>query len=212
MAVSTAPPPAAAQESADPATLVLVRPGDAGPATDLIGFEALVGGETIPVASDFGFLQEAGDGYAIRAVRTRTGPEGFEALPCEGGLAPSELTAAFEGAYACEGEIPVPISYQPETGLLLPNLLDPNGVWEGEQFFVSGLMSIKIDAATPVSLPAEALTPLSTTVPETLDGLAGRVAPAPVQASGACGEDVAVFFPLAGLPACADAALFGPSE
>lgn len=199
---------ALAQQAGEDTTLVLVRPGNGGPATDLIGFEALVGGETIPVATDFGFIQESGDGYAIAGVRTRIGPEGLTALSCEGGLAPAALAGVFEGAYACTGEVPVPVAYQPANGALLPNLLDPNGVWEDDAFFVSALMSIRIRPARPVALPADALTPLAGAVPDTLDGLAGRVAPPGVQASGACGDAVAVFFPLAALPACADATLF----
>ena len=198
----------AQQADADEATLVLVRPGNGGPAADLRAFEVIVGGETIETASDFGFLQESGDGYAILGVRTRIGPDGLTSLPCEGGLAPASLTGAFEGAYLCTGEIPVPLSYQPKTGVLMPNLIDPNGVWEDDTFFVSSLMSIRVTPARPVGIPAEALRPLTEEVPDTLDGLTGRVAPPAVQASGACGDDIAVFFPLAGLPACADAGFF----
>ncbi len=208
MAVSVALTGAASAQD-DPSTLLLVRSGDGGPATDLVAFEALVGGETIATATDFGFIQESEDGYAILGVRTRIGADGLEAKSCTGGLAPAELPGVFEGAYACTDEIPVPLSYQPKNGdKLLPNLLDPNGVWEEETFFVSALMSIRITAAKPVALPADALRPLSQRVPDTLDGLVGRVAPPHIQASGACGEDVAVFFPLAGLPACANADLF----
>ncbi len=195
-------------QNADQATLLLVRAGEPGLARDLTAFESLVGGETIETATDFGFLQKSEDGYAILGVRTRIGANGLEAMRCEGGLAPATLDGLFEGAYACEGEIPVPVSYQPESGKLLPNLIDPNGVWEEEAFFVSALMSIKITPAIPISAPAASLVPLVETVPDTLGGLTGRVAPPHVQASGVCGENVAVFFPLAGMPACADASLF----
>ena len=190
------------------ATLVLVRGDDAGASPDLVAFESLVGGETIPPATDFGFIEASGDGYAILGVRTRVGPEGLEAKSCEGGLAPADLKGVFEGAYACTDEIPVPLSYQPENGKLLPNLLDPNGVWEDEAFFVSALMSIRVSPAIPVSVSADDLRPLTEDAPGSLDGLAGRVAPARVQASGVCGDNIAVFFPLVGLPACADADIF----
>ena len=189
-------------------SLILVRAGDAGPASDLIAFEAMVGGETIEIATDYGFVQKSGDGYAILGVRTRIGADGLTALSCEGGLAPSSLTGLFEGAYACTGEIPVPLAYQPGSGKLLPNLIDPNGVWESDTFFVSKLMSIKVTPAVPVSLPASAVTPMTADAPDTLGGLVGRVAPPHIQASGACGDKIAVFFPLAALPACADAAPF----
>lgn len=201
-------PAIAQQADEETATLVLVRPGEGGPATDLKAFEAIVGGETIETASDFGFLQASGDGYAILGVRTRIGPDGLQVVPCEGGLAPASLTGAFEGAYLCTGEIPVPLSYQPKTGVLMPNLIDPNGVWEDDTFFVSSLMSIRVTPAWPVGIPAQALRPLTDNAPEALDGLTGRVAPQAVQASGACGDDIAVFFPLAALPACVDASLF----
>ena len=190
------------------ATLVLVRPGDGGIAHDLTAFEATVGGETIQTATDFGLIQESEDGYAITAIRTRVGEGGLQVLACAGGLAPASLGGAFEGAYRCTGEIPVPLAYQPKNGKLLPNLLDPNGVWEDDTFFVSSLMSIRVRPATPVTLPADALRPLAEDVPDTLDGLVGRVAPANVQDSGTCGDDIAVFFPLAALPACADAKFF----
>ncbi len=207
LAVSIAFMGAASAED-DASTLLLVRTGDAGPAKDLVAFEALVGGETIQTATDFGFIQESEDGYAILGVRTRIGQDGLEAKSCTGGLAPADLPGVFEGAYACTDEIPVPLSYQPENGKLLPNLLDPNGVWEEEAFFVSALMSIRITGAKPIGLPADALRPLSKDVPDTLDGLVGRMAPPHIQQSGACGKDIAVFFPLAGLPACADADIF----
>lgn len=189
-------------------TILIVRAGDGGPVTDLVPFEALVGGEEIETATDFGFLQESDDGYAIRAVRTRIGANGLSASDCVGGLAPTPLPDLFEGAYACGDEVPVGVSYQPGKNLFRPNMIDPNGVWEEETFFVSKIMSMKMLPVQGVGLPGAALVPLSKDAPETLDGFIGRVAPPRVQASGACSEDVAVFFPLAALPACADASLF----
>ena len=184
-------------------TFLLVDPA---PAAELVAFEALVGNAETETATDFGFLQPSEDGWAIRAVRTRVGPDGLAVASCVGGLAPASLDGLFEGAYACGEEEPVPLSYQPEAGKLLPNLVDPNGVWEDEAFFVSSALSIKVSPARAVAIPAEALRPLSDDAPNTLDGLVGRPAPPHIQASGVCGADIAVFFPLAGLPACADAA------
>ena len=194
---------ATAAHAADATPVVLVSPA---PVDDLVAFETLVGGEEIETATDFGLVQPSGDGYAIRAVRTRVTDAGLRVAPCEGGLAPTPLPDLYEGAYACEGEVPVPISYQPGKDKLLPNLLDPNGIWEEEGFFVSTLMSIKITPADAVTLPEESVRPLFEDAPETLDGLIGRPAPPHVQASGPCGADgVALYFPMAALPACADA-------
>ena len=189
-------------------TILIVQPGEGGPVTDLVPFEALVGGEEIETATDFGFFQKSEDGYAIRAVRTRIGITGLRASDCVGGMAPTPLPDLFEGAYVCGDETPVGVSYQPGKGLFRPNMIDPNGVWEEETFFVSKIMSMKMLPVRGVGLPGSALLPLSEKAPETLDGLMGRVAPPRVQASGACGNDIAVFFPLAALPACADADLF----
>ena len=196
--------------AADPeaSTILIVRAGDGGPVTDLTPFEALVGGEEIETATDFGFFQESEDGYAIRAVRTRIGMTGLRASDCVGGMAPTPLPDLFEGAYVCGDEMPVGVSYQPGKGLFRPNMIDPTGVWEEETFFVSKIMSMKMLPVKGVGLPAAALAPLSKEAPEALDGFIGRVAPPRVQASGACGENIAVFFPLAALPACADAEIF----
>ena len=200
--------PVIAAEESDASTILIVRAGEGGPVTDLIPFEAIVGGEEIETATDFGFFQKSDDGYAIRAVRTRIGITGLRASDCEGGLAPTPLPDLYEGAYVCGDEVPVGVSYQPGKDLFRPNMIDPNGVWEEETFFVSRIMSMKMLPVKGVGLPAAALAPLSGEAPETPDGLIGRVAPPRVQASGACGEDIAVFFPLAALPACADAEIF----
>jgi len=193
---------------ADPATILIVQAGEGGPVTDLVPFEALVGGKKIETATDFGFLQKSDDGFAIRAVRTRVGVSGLRTLDCTGGLAPAMIKGVFEGAYVCGEERPVPVSYQPLKRKLLPNMIDPNGVWEGEGFFVSSILSMKVQPVKGVTLPESTLRPLSDDVPGTLTGAIGRVSPPRVQKSGACGDDIAVFFPLAALPACADAAIF----
>lgn len=198
--------PAAAQE--DETTLVIVRGGEPGPASDLIAFEALVEGDETAQASDFGLIQQVDDGYAIAAIRVRISEGRVSAQECEGGLAPSGTGGLFEGAYRCGEEVPVPLSYFSTADKLLPNMIDPNGTWAEDGFFVSTILSIKIDRATAIALPPGGIVPVGGSDPAALTGQIGRVAPPHIQKSGACGEGVAVFFPLASTGGCATAAPF----
>ncbi len=198
----------AAPAFANEPTLIILRAGPSGAAPDLIGFDALIGGPEIEQGSDFGFLQKSGDGYAISAVRVRTGPEGVKAKECVGGLAPSRTDALFEGAYVCGEELPVPVSFQPASGKLLPNLIDPNGNWAEEGFFVGTTLSVKIMPAKSVSVAPDDFKAVSGDSEADLRGLIGRVSPDRIQKSGVCGDDVAAFFPRASLAGCADAKIF----
>ncbi len=193
---------------ADEPTLIILRAGPSGAAPDLIGFDALIGGPEIEQGADFGFLQESDDGYAISAVRVRTGPEGVKASDCVGGLAPSRMSNLFEGAYVCGEELPVPVSFQPDTGKLLPNLVDPNGTWAEEGFFVGTTLSVKITPAKSVAVAPKDFKAVAGDSEADLRGLIGRVSPDRIQKSGVCGDDVAAFFPRASLAGCADAKLF----
>lgn len=204
-----AAPSLAAAAADDPATLTILRAADEGPARDLTPYDALIGGEEIDSASDFGFLQASEDGYAFSGVRVRV-TEGLAVTQCSGGLAPSRTEGLFEGGYACGEELPVPLSYQPEAGLILPNFVDPHGTWEEEGFFIGTALSVKVMPARGVSIaPENLLRVTAKDAPvETLNGLIGRVSPDRIQQSGVCGDRVAVFFPQLTLAGCAEAGLF----
>ena len=197
-------PPSTANAAGD-GTILLLGGSDAG----LVAYDALIGGDKIAPASDFGFLQADGDGYAFAGVRVRV-TDGLEVTDCSGGLAPTDTGGVFEGAYACDEELPVKLAYQPETGKILPNFVDPHGVWEEEGFFVGSQLSVKVVPASGVAIPPDALIRVTAkdAPAEALIGLIGRVSPENIQQSGVCGDGVAVFFPQLTLAGCAPSGLF----
>ena len=201
-------PALAAQEDETSAILIL-RSAAEGPAPDLIAYDALVGGQRLDSASDFGFLQESDDGYAFAGIRVRISP-GLEVTGCEGGLAPSASKNLFEGAYQCGEEQPVLISFNPKTKNIRPNYVDPNGVWEDESFFVGSIHSLKVIPARAISIAPVGIVRLTADDEpvSALDGLIGRKAPDHIQASGACRDATAVFFPALSLAGCAPTHLF----